>query len=71
MTATEINDERDILRQSATGPPGSYPDRTHTGKQRRVRTERSPRHVTRSPPVPLGARKMRTSISTAARRTAA
>src|SRR6266571_2755365 len=24
-------------RQSATGPPDSYPDRTHTGKQRRAR----------------------------------
>ena len=23
-------------RQSATGPPGSYPDRTHTGKRRRA-----------------------------------
>ena len=25
-------------RQSATGPPDSYPDRTHTGKRRRART---------------------------------
>src|SRR5438093_9969738 len=24
-------------RQSATGPPDSYPDRTHTGKRRRAR----------------------------------
>jgi len=26
-------------RQPATGPPGSYPDRTHTGKRRRARTD--------------------------------
>ena len=25
-------------RQPATGPPGSYPDRTHTGRRRRART---------------------------------
>src|SRR5664280_475418 len=43
-------------RQSATGPPDSYPDRTHTGKRRRARTNRSPRHE--APPVPLGARKI-------------
>ena len=29
-------------RQSATGPPGSYPDRTPTGKQRRADEPRSP-----------------------------
>src|SRR4051794_2703070 len=42
-------------------PPGSYPDRTSTGKRRRARTRtrRSPRHLTRSPPVLLGARKPR------------
>src|SRR6476619_8249499 len=40
-------------RQSATGPPDSYPDRTHTGKRRRARTTDHP--FTRSPPVPLGA----------------
>jgi hypothetical protein len=28
-------------RQSATGPPGSYPDRTHTGKRRRADDNRS------------------------------
>jgi hypothetical protein len=28
-------------RQSATGPPGSYPDRTHTGKRRRAYERRS------------------------------
>src|SRR4051794_7637097 len=28
-------------RQSATGPPGSYPDRTHTGKRRRADDTRS------------------------------
>ena len=46
-------------RQSATGPPDSYPDRTHTGKRRRARTNRSPRH--RAPPVPLGARTIEVS----------
>lgn len=29
-------------RQSATGPPDSYPDRTHTGKRRRAYEHRSP-----------------------------
>src|SRR6478609_8970494 len=43
-------------RQSATGPPESYPDRTHTGKRRRARTK--DHSFTRSPPVPLGARKI-------------
>jgi len=28
-------------RQSATGPPDSYPDRTHTGKRRRAYEHRS------------------------------
>ena len=28
-------------RQSATGPPGSYPDRTSTGKRRRAYEQRS------------------------------
>ena len=28
-------------RQSATGPPGGYPDRTHTGKRRRADNTRS------------------------------
>src|SRR6476619_7470473 len=28
-------------RQSATGPPGGYPDRTHTGKRRRADNPRS------------------------------
>ena len=41
-------------RQSATGPPDSYPDRTHTGKRRRARTTRSPRYVTRPPPCSAG-----------------
>jgi len=36
-------------RQSATGPPDSYPDRTHTGKRRRAQTTDHP--FTRSPPV--------------------
>src|SRR5215211_4094593 len=35
-------------RQSATGPPDSYPDRTHTGKRRRAYDHRRP---TWSPPV--------------------
>jgi hypothetical protein len=47
-------------RQSATGPPDSYPDRTHTGKRRRARTNRSPRHE--APPVPLGARTIEVSL---------
>ena len=40
-------------RQPATGPPDSYPDRTHTGKRRRARTADHP--FTRPPPIPLGA----------------
>src|SRR6476646_14687 len=47
-------------RQSATGPPESYPDRTHTGKRRRARTK--DHSFTRSPPVPLGARKIEARI---------
>src|SRR3954451_20851978 len=45
-------------RQPATGPPGSYPDRTHTGKQRRAyEHEETPWHyVTVPPPALLGAR---------------
>jgi hypothetical protein len=35
-------------RQPATGPPGSYPDRTHTGKRRRAYDQRSPTRVTSS-----------------------
>jgi hypothetical protein len=44
-------------RQPATGPPGSYPDRTHTGKQRRAyEHEDQPwTYVTVSPPILLGA----------------
>ena len=34
-------------RQPATGPPGSYPDRTHTGKRRRA-YEREEHHGTTS-----------------------
>src|SRR5690242_18218852 len=46
-------------RQPATGPPGSYPDRTSTGRRRRpYEHEETPWHyVTVSPPVLLGARK--------------
>ena len=46
-------------RQPATGPPGSYPDRTSTGRRRRAyEHEETPWHyVTVSPPVLLGARK--------------
>jgi len=36
-------------RQSATGPPGSYPDRTYTGKRRRAYDRKSPNQ--RSPPI--------------------
>src|SRR6266496_2510462 len=45
-------------RQPATGPPGSYPDRTSTGRRRRAyEHEETPWHyVTVSPPVLLGAR---------------
>src|SRR5579859_5796654 len=44
-------------RQPATGPPGSYPDRTSTGKRRRAyEHEQTPWHyVTVSPPALLGA----------------
>src|SRR5690242_2898309 len=46
-------------RQPATGPPGSYPDRTSTGRRRRAyEHEETPWHyVTVSPPALLGARK--------------
>jgi hypothetical protein len=46
-------------RQPATGPPGSYPDRTHTGRRRRAYEQEDPpwHYVTVSPPVLLGARK--------------
>src|SRR5437764_12847016 len=39
-------------RQPATGPPGSYPDRTSTGKRRRAYEHEDPpwRYVTASPP---------------------
>src|SRR6266487_53545 len=45
-------------RQPATGPPGSYPDRTSTGRRRRAyEHEETPWHyVTVSPPALLGAR---------------
>ena len=33
-------------RQSATGPPDSYPDRTHTGKRRRATNSKSPTQAT-------------------------
>ena len=49
-------------RQSATEPPNSYPDRTHTGKRRRARTKDHP--FTRSPPVPLGAKKIEVNADT-------
>jgi len=46
-------------RQPATGPPGSYQDRTSTGKRRRAyEHEETPwPYVTVSPPALLGARK--------------
>ena len=46
-------------RQPATGPPGSYPGRTSTGRRRRAyEHEETPWHyVTVSPPALLGARK--------------
>ncbi len=45
-------------RQPATGPPGSYPDRTSTGRRRRAYEQQDPpwHYVTVSPPVLLGAR---------------
>ena len=48
-------------RQPATGPPGSYPDRTFTGKRRRAYGhEETPwRYVTVSPPILLGAPEIR------------
>src|SRR3954447_23045026 len=42
-------------RQSATGPPGSYPDRTHTGKRRRADDTRSTTYTVNL--LSLGARK--------------
>jgi len=41
-------------RQPATGPPGSYPDRTHTGIRRRAYNQRSTTHSH----FQLGARKI-------------
>src|SRR5208282_86748 len=45
-------------RQPATGPPGSYPDRTSTGRRRRAYEHQDPPwpYVTVSPPALLGAR---------------
>jgi hypothetical protein len=43
-------------RQPATGPPGSYPDRTSTGKRRRAYNQRS---TTSSTSSLLGARNIR------------
>jgi hypothetical protein len=42
-------------RQSATGPPGGYPDRTHTGKRRRADDTRSTAYTVNL--LSLGARK--------------
>src|SRR3954452_21239695 len=42
-------------RQSATGPPGGYPDRTHTGKRRRADDTRSTTYTVNL--LSLGARK--------------
>ena len=43
-------------RQPATGPPGSYPDRTHTGRRRRADEHEDQLHeITASPPVLLDA----------------
>src|ERR1700756_1367886 len=44
-------------RQPATGPPGSYPDRTSTGRRRRAYEHEDPpwHYVTASPPALLGA----------------
>ena len=51
-------------RQPATGPPGSYTDRTSTGRRRRAyEHEETPWHVTVSPPVLLGARKGLSKLS--------
>jgi len=42
--------------QPATGPPGSYPDRTHTGRRRRACEHKDQLHeITASPPVLLDA----------------
>ena len=43
-------------RQSATGPPGSYPDRTSTGRRQQAYDSRSA--TSRRPPSLLGARKI-------------
>ena len=48
-----------LSRQPATRPPGSYPDRTHTGKRRRAYDQRS---TTLSTSSLLGARKPRASV---------
>src|SRR3954447_20103819 len=52
-------------RQPATGPPGSYPDRTSTGRRRRAyEHEETPWHyVTVPPPVLLGARENLNTVS--------
>src|SRR4051794_34848192 len=46
-------------RQPATGPPGSYPDRTSTGKRRRAYDQRS---TTSSTSSLLGARNIRARL---------
>ena len=62
---TSMRTERTIRsRQPATGPPGSYPDRTSTGRRRRAyehEEHHELRHV--SPPVLLGARKRLSELS--------
>src|SRR3954468_13750065 len=47
-------------RQSATGPPGGYPDRTHTGKRRRADDTRSTTYTANL--LSLGARKALSTI---------
>ena len=49
-------------RQPATGPPGSYPDRTFTGKRRRAYEHDDPPLRHGNPPVLLGARDHLTAL---------
>jgi len=54
-------------RQPATGPPGSYPDRTHTGRQRRAYEHEDPPWLTSRSHLHSAGRHERSEASTAER----
>src|SRR5579859_2361871 len=55
-------------RQPATGPPGSYPDRTHTGKQRRAYEHEDPPRLTSRSHLPVRWAHERSRLELLARR---